>query len=135
MPCVIEGIRPYALYHQIRCPISAASASTTQPRAETREVGLRWVSGRGVVGTDPGSKRDQLAALSLARDEEESVGSVGSRCSAGRGARIEGARNGFQFLLLHGRWAGSDWRGRAPRTPIHHARGIIARADRCVAVP
>ena len=31
------------------------------------------------------------------------------------------ARNGFRFLRLHGRWAGSDRCGRAPSVPAHGA--------------
>ena len=41
------------------------------------------------------------------------------------------ARNGFRFLRLHGRWAGSDRCGGAPSVPAHGAI-IIARRLTCL---
>ena len=41
------------------------------------------------------------------------------------------ARNGFRFLRLHGRWAGSDRCGGAPSIPAHRAI-IIARRLTCL---
>ena len=43
-------------------------------------------------------------------------------------------RNGFRFLLLCGRWAGSDQCGRALRTSAHRAIAITGHTDLCVAV-
>ena len=43
-------------------------------------------------------------------------------------------RNGFRFLLLYGRWAGSDQCGRAPRTSAHRAIVVTYRVELCVAV-
>ena len=41
------------------------------------------------------------------------------------------ARNGFRFLRLHGRWAGSDRCGGAPSVPAHGAI-IITRSTACL---
>ena len=41
------------------------------------------------------------------------------------------ARNGFRFLRLHGRWAGSDRCGRALSIPAHRAM-IIVRCLTCL---
>ena len=41
------------------------------------------------------------------------------------------ARNGFRFLRLHGRWAGSDRCGGAPSVPAHGAI-IIVRCLTCL---
>ena len=41
------------------------------------------------------------------------------------------ARNGFRFLRLHGRWAGSDRCGGAPSVPAHGAI-ITARCLTCL---
>jgi len=43
-------------------------------------------------------------------------------------------RNGFRFLLLCGRYAGSDHCGRAHRTSTHRAIAKSGRTDLCVAV-
>ena len=43
------------------------------------------------------------------------------RRPAGRGTP---ARNGFRFLLLHGRWTGCDRFPRAPIIPAHRAISI-----------
>ena len=42
------------------------------------------------------------------------------------------ARNGFRFLRLHGRWAGSDRCGGAPSVPAHGAIIIINSSARLV---
>ena len=42
------------------------------------------------------------------------------------------ARNGFRFLRLHGRWAGSDRCGGAPSVPTHGAIIIINSSARLV---
>ena len=42
------------------------------------------------------------------------------------------ARNGFRFLRLHGRWAGSDRCGRAPSIPAHGAVIITGSTARLV---
>ena len=41
------------------------------------------------------------------------------------------ARNGFRFLRLHGRWAGSDRCGGAPSVPAHGAI-IVVRCLTCL---
>ena len=41
------------------------------------------------------------------------------------------ARNGFRFLRLHGRWAGSDRCGGAPSVPTHGAI-IVVRCLTCL---
>ena len=42
------------------------------------------------------------------------------------------ARNGFRFLRLHGRWAGSDRCGGAPSVPAHGAIIITGSSARLV---
>ena len=42
------------------------------------------------------------------------------------------ARNGFRFLRLHGRWAGSDRCGGAPSVPAHGAIVITGSSARLV---
>ena len=42
------------------------------------------------------------------------------------------ARNGFRFLRLHGRWAGSDRCGGAPSVPAHGAIIITSSSARLV---
>lgn len=56
----------------------------------------------------------------------------GVRPASARGWR--GARNGFRFLHLHGRWSVSDGCARVLGTSTHRAIPLAMVIDLCVAV-